>query len=292
MVTFHHAFATMVGLRILALASVIGIAIYVPRLAESFGFDKGIAFTLAILNPLTIYHLIASGHNDSLMLALLLAGLAATPPRVGWTQQPPAASQPTAEQPDADQPDSAAEEENEPQEHPLMHPNRDVDISYRMTPESGKPGTQRMRWLAAKALMRVDVPGGLYIIIDHRKNEMITVNPSLRTIVVSLNPPHGLFDPDESLRYEKIGTNSIAGVACTEWKRPDRTRDPDDFCVSDDGMLLQVKQDQAVLMRALHVKAHPLSPALFDLPKTYKIIQTPAAQPDLGSAAPDDAATG
>ncbi|TAN23358.1 MAG: hypothetical protein EPN30_07500 [Actinomycetota bacterium] len=74
-VTFHHAFATMVGLRILALASVIGIAIYVPRLAESFGFDKGIAFTLAILNPLTIYHLIASGHNDSLMLALLLAGL-------------------------------------------------------------------------------------------------------------------------------------------------------------------------------------------------------------------------
>ena len=74
-VTFHHAFATMVGLRILGLVSVIGIAIYVPRLAQSFGFDKGIAFTLAILNPLTIYHLIASGHNDSLMLVLLLAGL-------------------------------------------------------------------------------------------------------------------------------------------------------------------------------------------------------------------------
>ena len=74
-VTFHHAFATMVGLRILALVSVVGIAIYVPRLAQSLGFDKGIAFTLAILNPLTIYHLIASGHNDSLMLVLLLAGL-------------------------------------------------------------------------------------------------------------------------------------------------------------------------------------------------------------------------
>ncbi len=227
-----------------------------------------------------------------LVAALLLASLAATAPRIGWAQQPAPESQPVAGQPDSDQPGAAAEEENEPPEHPLMHPNRDVDISYRMTPESGKPGTQRMRWLAAKAVMRIDVTGGLYLLIDHRKNEMITVNPALRTMVVSLNPPHGLFDPDEALHYEKIGTNKIAGVPCTEWKRPDWARDPDRFCVSDDGMLLQVKQDKAVLMRALHVKAHPLNPALFDLPKNYKMIQTPAAQPDLGSTAPDDAADG
>lgn len=74
-VTLHNAFATLIGLRILALISAVGIAIYVPKLAQSFGFDKGIAFTLAILNPVTIYHLISAGHNDVLMLALLLAGL-------------------------------------------------------------------------------------------------------------------------------------------------------------------------------------------------------------------------
>lgn len=74
-ITLHHAFATMVGLRVLALLSAIGIAFYVPRLAESFGFDKGLAFTLAVLSPVTVYHLISAGHNDVLMLALLLAGL-------------------------------------------------------------------------------------------------------------------------------------------------------------------------------------------------------------------------
>ncbi|NNN19690.1 MAG: polyprenol phosphomannose-dependent alpha 1,6 mannosyltransferase MptB [Acidimicrobiaceae bacterium] len=74
-ITMHHAFATMIGLRILALVSAIGIGVYVPRLAGSFGFDKGTAFTLAVLNPVTIYHLISAGHNDVLMLALLLAGL-------------------------------------------------------------------------------------------------------------------------------------------------------------------------------------------------------------------------
>lgn len=73
--TLHHAFATMVGLRVLALVSGIAIAVYAPRLAGSFGFDKGISFTLAILNPVTIYHLISAGHNDVLMLALLLAGI-------------------------------------------------------------------------------------------------------------------------------------------------------------------------------------------------------------------------
>ncbi len=73
--TLHHAFATMIGLRVLALVSGIVIAIYIPRLAGLFGFDKGVAFTLAVLSPVTIYHLISAGHNDVLMLALLLAGL-------------------------------------------------------------------------------------------------------------------------------------------------------------------------------------------------------------------------
>lgn len=73
--TLHHAFATMIGLRVLAVLSAVGIAIYAPRLAASYGFDKGIAFTLVILNPVTIYHLISAGHNDVLMLALMLAGL-------------------------------------------------------------------------------------------------------------------------------------------------------------------------------------------------------------------------
>ncbi len=74
-ITIHHAFATMVGLRLLALASAVGIGVYIPRLAREYGFDGGLVFTLAVLNPVTIYHLISAGHNDVLMLAFLVAGL-------------------------------------------------------------------------------------------------------------------------------------------------------------------------------------------------------------------------
>lgn len=73
--TAHHAFASMVGLRVLAVLGAIGIAFYAPRLAGCFGFDKGIAFTLAVLNPVTTYYLLSPGHNDIIMLALMLAGL-------------------------------------------------------------------------------------------------------------------------------------------------------------------------------------------------------------------------
>ena len=51
------------------------IAIFLPRLARSYGRDPSVAFILAVLNPLVLLHLVAGAHNDALMLGFLLAGL-------------------------------------------------------------------------------------------------------------------------------------------------------------------------------------------------------------------------
>jgi len=76
-ITFHNELATIVLLRLLAFAGVLLIAFCVPRLARLYHRDGGELFTLMILNPVTIFHLVGGAHNDALMLGLLVAGLTA-----------------------------------------------------------------------------------------------------------------------------------------------------------------------------------------------------------------------
>ena len=74
-ITFHNELATIVLLRLLALAGVLLIAACVPRLARLYHRDGAELFTLMVLNPVTLFHLIGGAHNDALMLGLLVAGL-------------------------------------------------------------------------------------------------------------------------------------------------------------------------------------------------------------------------
>ncbi len=76
-VTFHNELATIVLLRLLAVVGVLLIAACVPRLARLYHRDGAELFTLMVLNPVTLLHLIGGAHNDALMLGLLIAGLTA-----------------------------------------------------------------------------------------------------------------------------------------------------------------------------------------------------------------------
>ena len=76
-ITFHNELATIVLLRLLALVGVLLIARCVPKLARLYHRDGAELFTLMVLNPVTILHLIGGAHNDALMLGLLLSGLVA-----------------------------------------------------------------------------------------------------------------------------------------------------------------------------------------------------------------------
>ena len=72
----HHELATVVILRLMAVLGVALIAIGTPMLARSLGRDPAHAFTLAVLNPVTVLHLVGGAHNDALMLGLLVLGVA------------------------------------------------------------------------------------------------------------------------------------------------------------------------------------------------------------------------
>lgn len=65
----------LVWFRLASLLGVILLAYCVPRIAKHFGFDPDRALWLVVLNPMVLINFIASVHNDSLMLGLVVAGL-------------------------------------------------------------------------------------------------------------------------------------------------------------------------------------------------------------------------
>lgn len=68
----------IIGVLLQRFVELIGIALIVwalPRLARRCGIDPVSALWLGALNPLLLFHLVAGGHNEALMIGLMLAGL-------------------------------------------------------------------------------------------------------------------------------------------------------------------------------------------------------------------------
>jgi hypothetical protein len=65
----------VVLMRLLEVAGVGLLAVYVPRLARALGTDPSRATWIAVISPLVLLELIAAGHNDALMIGLLVAGV-------------------------------------------------------------------------------------------------------------------------------------------------------------------------------------------------------------------------
>ena len=75
-VTGDRVLTTVLALRLLAVAGVLLTARYLPRLARAAGGDPRVAVWLGVANPLVLVHFVAGGHNDALMVGLVVAGLA------------------------------------------------------------------------------------------------------------------------------------------------------------------------------------------------------------------------
>ena len=72
----HNQVATVVGLRLLEVLAVAMIGYGVALLARGLGRDPGEAFVLSALNPLVLLTLIGGAHNDGIMAAFLVVGVA------------------------------------------------------------------------------------------------------------------------------------------------------------------------------------------------------------------------
>jgi alpha-1,6-mannosyltransferase len=67
--------AQILVFRAAELLGVAAIMLSLPRLSRRLGTDPGLALWLGALSPLALFSFIASGHNDALMVGLLVAGV-------------------------------------------------------------------------------------------------------------------------------------------------------------------------------------------------------------------------
>lgn len=65
----------LIPFRLASLAGVLLLAVYVPKLAARHGFNPHRVMWLVVLNPILLINFVASVHNDSLMLGLVVAGI-------------------------------------------------------------------------------------------------------------------------------------------------------------------------------------------------------------------------
>ncbi len=75
-ITGSHLIAGALVLRGLELVGIALVATFLPRLTSSLGTDSARATWLIVLSPLAMLELVAAGHNDALMIGLLVAGVA------------------------------------------------------------------------------------------------------------------------------------------------------------------------------------------------------------------------
>lgn len=66
---------SLIPFRLACLAGIVLLAVYVPKLAARHGFNPHRTLWLTVLNPVVLINFVASVHNDSLMLGLVVAGL-------------------------------------------------------------------------------------------------------------------------------------------------------------------------------------------------------------------------
>jgi hypothetical protein len=81
----HDAALSVWGFRLLAVVGLVLSGVGITSIARSRGIDPAVALALGLANPVVLLHLLGGGHNDALMMGLLLVGVAAAlRQRWGW----------------------------------------------------------------------------------------------------------------------------------------------------------------------------------------------------------------
>lgn len=186
------------------------------------------------------------------------------------------------------------------QERPLLVPSRDVTVAYRASGSGeGRAPEMRLSWLVARGLLRVDLggPGGStggglgYLVTDTRGANGFLVMEANRMVMdlpAGQNPAAGAL-LRESARYQREGTDRVAGLTCTTW-RIELEGQTSRACITADGVMLRAAAGRAGegMLEAISVTPGPQDPARFERPAGYQSFQPrgPGAPPPRGTALP------
>lgn len=175
------------------------------------------------------------------------------------------------------------------QERPAMFPTRDVAVTYRVTTEGQPPGEMRMAWLAARQLMRMDMPGGQgWIVMDAAGGSAFMAMEGQRMIMDM--PASGVsarMMPKPNARFTREGPARIANTDCVNWRMEEQGQSTR-LCMTADGVMLRTESLSGQgagrgLLEATSITFGAQDAARFQRPAGYQSLQLP---PGMSGAAP------
>lgn len=174
------------------------------------------------------------------------------------------------------------------QDRPAITPTSDVAVTYRVSGEGQPAGEMRMSWLAARNLMRMDMPGGQgWIVVDMAAGSAFLANDAQRMVMEM--PATGVsarMTPSVNARFTREGNARVANTDCVNWRMEEQGQAAR-VCMTADGVMLRTESLGAPgpgrgVMEATSVAYGPQHAARFQRPTGYQGLQLPG----LGGGAP------
>ena len=162
-------------------------------------------------------------------------------------------------------------------ETPQLLTTRDVDVTYDVTLPSQPRVRERMRWLAAEQLERVDGPHRSTTIFNRRTREIIHLSSANRTFL-QLDMPRRPEEPAPEVILKRGNESVIAGLHCVNWSWTEdvETRT---VCMTEDGVMLRFLIDGKTVSEARSVSYRNQPAELFQVPSGYAPLLAPEGGP-------------
>jgi hypothetical protein len=160
---------------------------------------------------------------------------------------------------------------------PRLLPTSDVDIIYEVTLPSQPRVRERVRYLAAELLERVDGPHKSTTIFDRRTHQM-TILTSANRSFLKLDMPRQAEEPGPKATLKRGNESVVASLHCIDWSWTEdvETRT---VCITEDGVLLRFVVDGRIVSEARSVSYGPQPAELFQVPPGYSPLLAPEGGP-------------
>ncbi|ABI62865.1 putative secreted protein [Granulibacter bethesdensis CGDNIH1] len=163
---------------------------------------------------------------------------------------------------------------------PLVIPSKNVQVLYDTVDPDGSRHQAMVTVLASAGKLRIETPNSKdYIIIDRKAGNGVMVIDGQKSVMPL--PPGAAqsmtFEPPKNARFNKTGTEVIAGQPCTVYDVTEPNAQGSIVCLTADGVLLNAHEraQNGASLTAVKVSYSNITPAYFDVPQEYRMMRQP-----------------
>lgn len=175
------------------------------------------------------------------------------------------------------------------QARPVLHPQHDVVVQYRVTGPQGPSdsGEVTIHYAMDGQRMRIEPAGRpSYMIVDRAAQRMDVVMPAQQIYIQLPYDPRAIMKfEDKDAKFTPHGSETVAGLHCTVYQVRSRGGSGQ-ICLTDDGVMLQAEGQGSHpngSLEAVQVRYAAQPASLFAPPPGFRKLE-PAQRPPQGAA--------